>query len=167
VGKRTARRVRKWALDDSPKNARAKAHLVGQLANGFGPRMEERVSSKFLELVTTRTDVHMAMAKLGQGLFRTTAEVARTIRERGLPDVPGTLVISGYLPANTPKGTRKMLQRIRAEHESIAQARGYTVEKLPDVSHQIPLEAPDECVQAACELLARIGKSKEVSSRAT
>lgn len=159
IGRMTARQVEKPSYKNSP----AQLRLAGKLASGFGPRMDKRVASKLLDMLTNRADVHVATMKLARGMFRTTAEVARTIKQRGLPDVPVTVVLSEYVPAKTPKSTLSMLARMKAQQEAIAKARGYKALRLGDVSHQIPLEAPEACVLAVRDLLSRIAGLEKAS----
>jgi len=82
------------------------------------------------------------------------AEVARTITERGLPKIPIKLLLSTYHGKNTPPEWVEVMKRQWESYLQTAAERGIPVQQLEGISHQIPLEAPDECTAATLEYLA-------------
>jgi pimeloyl-ACP methyl ester carboxylesterase len=164
-----ARAMRKMRRDliAAARDPKAKARFQAQFAATFGPnypkdRMDRDLglgvdlSAEMLGPAVARVD---ALSRLGKHFLSTTAEVSRTIAERGLPKVPTILLISTWYGKNPPAKVLKIVKEKFGGYEVTAAKFGAEVRKLADTSHQIPPEAPAECVRAVRDLLARSGKA--------
>jgi pimeloyl-ACP methyl ester carboxylesterase len=150
------------------KDPKAKARFLQQMAAAFGPRFPKDRMDRDLGLgvdlslgpaavdsAVARVD---ALARLGTHFLPTTVEVTRTIAERGgLPKVPTILLLSTWMGKNPPAKIAKIMGDKFGAYETTAAGLGAEVRKLKDISHQIPPEAPEECVRAVRDLIARIG----------
>jgi pimeloyl-ACP methyl ester carboxylesterase len=164
-----ARAIKKMrnGLIAAAKDSKAKAKFVGQTSAAFGPRYPKDRMDRDLGLgvdlsfgvamlgsAVARVD---ALGRLGEHFSSTTAEVSRTIAERGgLPKVPTILLLSTWFGKNPPAKIVKLMGEKFGGYETTAAKLGAEVRKLKDISHQIPPEAPEECVRAVRDLLARI-----------
>jgi pimeloyl-ACP methyl ester carboxylesterase len=148
------------------KDSKAKAKFVERTSAAFGPRYpKDRMDRDLglgvdlslgvaaLDSALARVD---ALARLGTHFASTTAEVSRTIAERGgLPNVPTILLLSTWFGKNPPAKVVKLMTEKFGGYETTASKLGAEVRKLKDISHQIPPEAPEECVRAVRDLITR------------
>ncbi len=145
------------------KSPEAKAKFQAQFVETFGPnypndRMNRDLglgvdlSAENLGSALARVD---ALARLGKHFLATTAEVGGTIAERGLPKVPTILLMSTFFGKKPPAKVVKIVNEKFGRYEVTAAKLGAEVRKLADTSHQIPPEAPGECVRAVRDLIAR------------
>jgi pimeloyl-ACP methyl ester carboxylesterase len=148
------------------KDPDAKAKFIKEMAAAFGPNypperrdrdlglgVDFSLGEAVLDEATARVD---ALARLGQHFLPTTAEVGRTISERGLPKVPTILLLSTWLGGKPPVSVVKAMAEKFGRYEKTAAELGAEVRKLKDVSHQIPPEAPEACVCAVRDLIERV-----------
>ncbi len=152
------------------KDPEAKAKFIEQISAAFGPhypkdRMDRdlglgvdlRLGEGAVDSAVARVD---AMGRIGAHFRATTAEVDHTIAEHGgLPKVPTILLLSTWFGKNPPAKIVKIMSEKFGGYEATAAKLGAEVRRLKDISHQIPPEAPEECVRAVRDLIARTSKA--------
>ncbi len=147
------------------KGPKAKAKFIKEMSARVGPRhSKERMDREMgigVDLSHGQAVLHSAVARvdtlvpLMRSMRAMTAEMARTIAARGLPEAPTILLISTFFGDKPPAKMLKLVDKKFGAYEVTAAKRGAEVRKLKDISHQIPDEAPEECVRAVRDLIAR------------
>jgi len=146
----------------------ARAKVVKTLSAGFGPNYPKEMMEKdfLLSCIGAGADPGPAIAKvvasgkISEHYLHTIAEVTGSIANRGgLPKVPTILLLSTWYGKKPNARMVKIMETIFGGYEAIAAKLGAEVRRLRETGHQIPPEAPNECVRAVQDLVARIGGS--------
>jgi pimeloyl-ACP methyl ester carboxylesterase len=147
MGRRTASAVRSGTF----KNPRARERKQKQILKGFGPHMPPTEAQMMADFLFTHPGAQETLVRLIKNLPRSIEEVRTIVHQRGLPRVPLKVLMSGHVP----KGMTKLAAKISAAYAAETKRLGGELRVLGDISHQIPFEAPAECIRAVRELLAR------------
>src|SRR5215469_2363889 len=147
MGRRTASAVRSGTF----KNPRARERKQKQILKGFGPHMPPTEAQMMVDFLFTHPGAQETLVRLIKNLARSIEEVRTIVHQRGLPRVPLKVLMSGHVP----KGMAKLAAKMSAAYAAETQKLGGELHVLGDISHQIPFEAPAECIRAVKELLAR------------
>ena len=156
------------------KDPKAKSKFLKDMEAAFGPRYPKDRMNRDLGLgvdfsngpaalgsAVARVD---ALERLGKHFLSTTAEVTRTIAERGgLPKVPIILLISTWMGKNPPAKIAKIMGDKFDAYIATVTKLGGEARRLKEISHQIPPEAPEECVRAVQDLIARASAGRQAA----
>lgn len=151
--RRMAARIRAGVYSDT----RARMKYVEAHRRKLAPRFPDDLIERAADLLLSDAAVHENSIELMNKLPHIHAVFAKTATTLKLPRVPLIVILGGYIGEKPRLLLTRIYQRFQAEYSERTRELGGEVRFLPDVSHQIPFEAPDECLDAIRELIAHTG----------
>lgn len=149
--RRMAARIRAGVFAE----AAAREKYIAAQRRKLAPRFPAELVERAARLLLFDAGVHENTIRLMDRLPRIHAAFAESVTAMKLPRVPLIVILGGYIGERPMGFMVRVYRRFQAEYGERTRELGGEVRLLPDVSHQIPFEAAQECVDAIRELMAR------------
>lgn len=129
---------------------RMRERLQKLIEVGFGPRFDRKHLPRLLDAVSEPA-LHRVTLMESAKLKRSASAVHQLMNVSGLPRVPLIVLSAGY----RGRGASSAIQQIRDAHARLAASANGELRELSNISHHVPLEAPESIVDAVEALVLR------------